>query len=208
MDFPPTTAAHSNPTPEEPVWRALFADGSPREVLARVIEGDPLDLRGRCEARLRNQALLLDARRLQLRAAAHIARHAPGYTGTPPIDVWLAERIRKSVQELLEEQAVLAADGEAPEPPNDERLQLISETFGIDPSVFGRGCVRFNRAPFDARASFYGLILEAKPPVAWAAANSMTVERAMRSLRAALWALGVDREVDLDELTEGDADEE
>jgi len=206
MDQPLPQPAPEGSTPAEPPWKQILSGRSPREILARVVDGDPLDLRARCELRVRTQAVLLDIHRLHLRSAAHVARHAPSYVGTPPIDVWIGEKVRKATQELLQEDAERIAGGWIPEPPDDDRLLLVASTLGIDPALIGRGCVAFNRAPYDARAAFQSLILEAEDPSAWCKANSMSLDRAMAALRTALWALGVREELDLDELLGGGDD--
>jgi hypothetical protein len=185
----------------------VLGDGSPRQILARVVDGDPLALRPRCELRVRSQAILLDVHRLHLRSAAHVARHGAAYAGAPTLDIWLAEKIRAATRELLQDEAEQVASGAIPEPPEDERLLLIAETFGIDPAVLGPGCVAFNRARYEVRAAFQGLILEAQDAEAWCAANSTTRERAKASLRSALWALGVRETPDLDGWLRGGDDE-
>jgi len=203
MDRPPTSAAQSNPTPDEPAWKVVLAGKSPREILARLVEGDPLGLRARCELRVRSQAVLLEVHGLHLRSAAHVARHAPGYAGAPSIDVWLGEKVRRAAQELLQEAAELVAAGAIPEPPEDERLLAIADAFGIAPESLGRGCVAFNRAPYEARAAFHGIVLEGHALETWCEVNSTTTERAIAALRTALWALGVREELDLDEWLRG-----
>ncbi len=208
MDDPPFSSAQPIPTPEEPAWKHVLAGKSPREILARLVDGDPLELRSRCESRLRSQAILLDRHRLQLRAAAHVARHAPGYAGLPPIDVWLAEKTRKAVQELIAEAVESAAAGEIAQPPDDERLLAIAESMGMDPSVIARGCVAFNRAAYEARATFFGLVLDGRDPVEWCRENSSTPERVRASLKSALWALGVRGELDLDDWMRREEDHE
>jgi hypothetical protein len=208
MDNLPPRASSSLPAPDEPAWKSVLQGRSPREILARLVEGDPLDLRGRCEARVRSQALLIDVHRLHLRCSAHVARHAVGYSGQPHIDIWLGERLRTAVQELLRESAELVTGGGVPEPPDDERLLLIASTFGMDPSSIGRACVSFNRQPYPARAAFHGLILEGCDPAAWCAEQGVTLARATESLRSALWALGVRDGPDIDELLRGDEHDE
>lgn len=204
MDRPPTSSAQPSPAPEEPAWRGVLAGRSPREILARLVDGDPLDLRARCALRVRSQAVLLDVDRLHLRTMAHVARHAPAYTGSPPIDAWLGEQIRKATQELLQEDAELVASGAIPEAPADERLLLIANTFGIDSALMGRCCVAFNRTAYEARTAFYGLVLDGKDLEAWCKENSTTASRARASLRSALWALGVREELDFDGWFQGE----
>jgi len=208
MDEPPVSAAKPHPAPEEPVWKRVLSGASPREILSRLVDGDPLELRSRCEARLRSQAILLDRHRLHLRTAAHVARHAAGYAGSPPIDVWLAEKIKKAVQELVAEAVEFAAAGAITEPPEDDRLAAIAEALGMDPSVLARGCVAFNRSPYEARAAFFGLVLDGRDPHEWCRENSSTSERARAALKSALWALGVRGELDLDDWMRGEEDHE
>ncbi len=207
MDQPSSRPVPEGESPKVPPWKAILGAGSPRAVLARIVDGDPLDLRGRCELRLRSQAVLLDLNRVHLRCAAHVARHAAAFSGQPPIDVWLAERVRKATQEILHENAEAAASGAIPMPPDDERLRLVADTFGIDPAQIGLACVAFNRQAYEARAAFHGLILDACEPKAWCAENSTTIDRAMGALRSALWALGVREGLDLDELLRGGDDD-
>src|SRR5690606_383102 len=107
------------PRPAEPPWRGVLDVGSPREVLARLIAGDPLELGRRCQERTHSQALLLDSRRLYLRASAHVARHAPKYAGTPEIDIWLAEHIRKALKEIVAEDAERARARDLLDVPED-----------------------------------------------------------------------------------------
>ncbi len=207
MEEPIPRPAPEGSKPGEPSWKSVLGEGSPREILARLVEGDPLDLRARCELRVRSQAVLIDVHRLHLRTAAHVARHGREYKGSPPLEIWLAEKIRHATRELLQEEAERAASGEIPEAPEDDRLLLIADTLGIDTGVIGRGCVAFNRARYEVRAAFYGLVLEAQDPTAWCTANSTTIERATSSLRAALYALGVRETPDLDAWLRGGDDE-
>jgi len=186
--------------PAEPGWRALFAGRSPREVLAALLERDPLEIEARCAERLRAQALLLPVRDLHLRAVAHVARHGPSYRGAPPLDVWIAERVRKAVSELVEEQCQRARAGPVPEAPQDPQLMAIAEALGIEPDVVERGCVAFNGAPYDVRSAFCGIVIDQCSPRAWAEENGMTMEQARSALRRALWALGVREDSTLDAL--------
>jgi len=204
---------HPEPRPvPEPVragdldWRALFEARSPREVLARLVEGDPLRLRERCAQRVRSQALLLDVQRLQLRTVAHVARHAGTYRGTPPLDVWIAERVRKALTELLDEDEARRSLRDIPELPSDQRLLAVANVLGIEPEVLARGLSVFNRAPSDVRSAFCEMVLDGVSPAEWSAANGFSVERAKAAVRRALWILGVREDLDVDDLLAGTDD--
>lgn len=193
------------------VWRALFEGGSPRAILARLVDGDPLGLHARCRQRVRAQCLILDERRLHLRTVAHVARQAISYRGTPPLDVWIAEQIRRASGELLDEDTAARAARELPAPVEDERLLLLARILDLQPDVIARGASAFNRATYDVRSTFCALVLEGRDPAEWAAENGTTVERAMDALRRALWILGARGQIDLDELLdagEGGAEDE
>jgi hypothetical protein len=171
-------------------------------VLALLIDGDPLELEARCAERVRAQAILLELQELQLRTIAHVARHGPSYRdrGTPPFDVWLAEKVRKAVGELIEEQAQRAGAGAIPEVPRDAQLVAIAEALGIEPEALALGCVAFNRSPYEVRSAFFGIVVDQRSPSAWSQENGTTHERTKIALRRAFWALGVRDEADLDGL--------
>lgn len=181
-------------------WQELFAGPSPRAVLARLVEGDPLGIRARCEQRVRLQSLLLEVRRLQLRTIAHVARHAAQYRGTPPLDAWIADKVRKALGELLDEDDDRRLNPDLPEAPTDARLLAIAHAVGMEPEVLGRGLAVFNRSPHEVRSAFCGMVLDRESPETWAATNSTTPERAKTAVRRALWILGVREELDLDDL--------
>ena len=64
----PPAAASDAPSPTLPPgdWRRLLAGGGAREVLARIVPGDPLGIRRRVATRLRAEALLLDGDHLHV----------------------------------------------------------------------------------------------------------------------------------------------
>lgn len=197
-----------DPSPSgEPAWKAVLSGASPREVLARLVDGDPLDLRARCAERVRSQAILLEERLLHLRAVAYVARHAPAYRGAPAFEIWIADKIRLAVRDLLVEAEEELLSGAVPQAPQDERLLLVARVLGIEPELMARGCVAFNGAPYEVRAAFWGMVLEHRSPLAWAQQNASTPERARAALRRALWVLGVRDRLDLDELL-GEVDDD
>src|SRR5436853_180438 len=84
-------------------WRELFAGSSPRELLARLWDGDRLELWPRCEERVHELAYLLPISRVFRRSIARVAYAGVTYRGSPPFDAFLRRRIELSVQELLNE---------------------------------------------------------------------------------------------------------
>ncbi len=188
---PPESGSWPASQPQGERWRELFADASPRELLRRLLEGDPLELRDRCARRIRTQAILLDGQRLHLRALAHVAREAPRYLGTPQLEVWLAGIVRRAVNELMAEDAEAARGAALPAAPSDPDLQQVAAELGLELEALARGFVRFNRAPFEARTALFAVLLDGMSPEAWARSQGFSVERALDHLRQAFWALGV-----------------
>lgn len=195
------------PRPVEPTWRGVLDVGSPREVLAKLIEGDPLGLGPRCQQRTMSQALLIDSRRLYLRACAHVARHAAKYQGVPVLDIWLSEHIRKALKELVAEDAEVLRARDLLEIPEDPWIRGVADVLGVEPALVTRGCAAFNQAAYDVRSAFFGIVIDGQKPAAWAASNGLAEERARSCVKRALWLLGLRDELDLDDFLEGRADE-
>lgn len=73
----------------------LLTTGGAEDVLARLLDGDPLDLRTRILRRTAERALVLPIDRLVERAAVHCARSARDYRGRPGVDRWVERRIEE-----------------------------------------------------------------------------------------------------------------
>lgn len=142
-------------------WRAWLAGGTPREVLARIVQGDPLEVRERVARKLREDALLFDADRVQLRTLARCARAAPSYRGRPELDKWLDALVDEALRDLLREDDERAAPGAtAPEP--EGALVELSRPLGLDARSLAVACRAFNRLPVDERRAFFRLVLEGR----------------------------------------------
>lgn len=139
-------------------WRRLFSAPSPRAVLARLVDGDPLELWPRCVERVTDDAVLVPQARLYHRSIAQVAFAAMRYRGDPSLDEFLADRIAASLAELIEEDAesvrarVLDVDlREAPYP-------RVAAVLGIElPQVRG-ACVAFNALPDLVRKRAYPIM--------------------------------------------------
>jgi hypothetical protein len=144
----------------------LLARGGPREILARIVPGDPLGLRARVARRARERALLVDVERAALRAIALVAARGPRYRGRPRLDLWLEARIDDALDDLLEEDRTpgAARHGSAAD---------LARRLGLSPAALARGRARFHDLPFDERDAFVRLVIEVDP-----------VEEAARSLGA------------------------
>ena len=158
-------AHHREPVVEGPViegpviesvdWRALLAGGSPREILARLVDCDPLGLRAVVYERLRARAYLLEADRVFLRSLARVARYAPRYRGEPELAIWLAERVDEALLDLLDEDREGAALAE-------DTLAGLARPLGLDPAAMRAACARFHALPEEERRTFFALVVEGR----------------------------------------------
>lgn len=165
-------------------WRPLLAGSSPREILARIVPEDPLGVRSIVAARLRQQAYLLDADRVHLRALALCARWAPRYQGQPEIHTWLARLVDQSITELLrEEQEELAR---VEEPCDAGVFHALALPLGLDPRSIQLGCRAFNRLALDDRAAFFELVLRGRSLDELAREGGRLAVELARSARRAL----------------------
>ena len=164
--------------------RALLQGRSPKEILSRIVSGDPLRLRARAGRALEEQALFLDADRVCLRALALTSRAAVRYRGQPELEDWLGARVDEALSELLEESDDVAGPAGA--------FETLATPLGLDPRSLGRACARFHRLPLADRRAFFDLVLHARSldELARASAESATeiARRARRGLDALLAA--------------------
>jgi len=137
-------------------WRRLLAGSPARIVLARLLDGDPLDLRGRVARGLERGALLLDAERAFLRAAARTARRAERYRGQPALSSWLDACVEEALAELVREEREAERPGPADGP---EACAALAGPLGIDPRAAGRILSTFNARPLADRRAFFELVL-------------------------------------------------
>lgn len=149
-------AAGEAPAP----WRAWLAGGSARDVLARIVQEDPLELHRRVASRLRAHAYLLDGDRVLLRCFALVARHASRYRGAPAFDTWLDAMVAAAVESVLREDL---------EPERHPDVSACSPAFmslarplGLEPDALVRACVRFNHLPTADRLAFCALVLRSR----------------------------------------------
>jgi hypothetical protein len=170
-----------------PGWRSLLQGRSPKEILSRIVPGDPLRLRARTGRRLEAQALFLDADRVFLRVLALVSRAAVRYRGTPEPGEWLDARIDEAVEELLEE-----GEEAAPATRGAGAFETLAVPLGLDPAAMKRACARFHKLPFVERRAFFDLVLYSRSldELARASGESATeiARRARRGLEVLLAA--------------------
>ncbi len=170
--------------------RALLAGATPREVIARLIAGDPLELRARVASGLASEALFLDPDRAFLRTAAHVARFAPRYRGQPELEAWLDARVQAALRELAEEEREESVHGRAA----PTALVELAGKLKLEPVALARACVALNGCERMERRAFRALVIEARELDLAArelgSTPSETGRAARRALETALAALG------------------
>lgn len=200
MDRIPTVAASNSPpaeatnpdirdAPTERSWRKLLG-GTPREVLARLVQDDPLGIRATVAARLQADALLLDADRVHLRVLGRISRFASRYRGRPSLVDWIESIVADSVQELLREEHEAVRSRYPGKLDAAGAFASLAPPLGLDPRAMRAACAAFNLLTFDERSAFADLVLRGRSldEVARAVGESATevARRARRALDAIL----------------------
>ncbi len=178
--------------------RAILGARSSREVLARLLDGDPLEIDARCRERIVARALMLALRRVYLRAVARIAHQGPRYLGVPGLDVWLTQRIDESLDDLIAEDREEELSGVPPTSPWDPRFAFVSETLGIEPALARRACLCFNMLPDEVRRTYFAIAVERKSLHRYVAEGHGPPARVREQLDQALRALGLPIDPDQD----------
>ena len=165
--LPVPASAPADPRAETaPAWRGLLA-GTPREVLARLVQGDPLGVRGVVARRLRSGSVLLDADRVHLRVVAQLARSAGKYRGRPAVEDWVDGHVLRILSELVREDHESAGAGASTEPDAPARapdaFTALAGPLGLDPRSMRAACAVFNVLPLADRAAFIELVLANRP---------------------------------------------
>lgn len=148
--------------PSDEPGNALLRGESAREILKRLLDGDPLELGARCRDRIETRAYLLDVARLHLRAVARVARAAQGRDGRMSLGEFIMERIEYSMQELIQEDREEELSGIPCADPEDGRFAFLAETLGIPTALARRACVAFNYLPERVRCAYFAVLVQGK----------------------------------------------
>ena len=186
MDDPPFATRASAPRrPARPArnTRALLT-GSPRTILKRLAEGDPLGLRERVDARLRERWLLLDVERVHLRAMALVAHRAGSWSGRPGLEHWLTNQVDAAIDEVRAE----AGPGDGPrEGPG--AADAIAAALGLEPRVARRLQAIFDGRSEAERRIFIRIVLDGEEIGQVAREEQASITEVGRRARVVLEAL-------------------
>lgn len=143
-------------------WRSLLSGMSPRETLARLLQGDPLELRRVVSRRLSERAYLFDADRVHLRTLAHCARYAVRYRGSPPLDQWLTQIVDQALLDLLREDVEAQRRAEPADPQEHAALIHLALPLGLEPKAMRRVCLAHNLLREPERRAFHALVIRGR----------------------------------------------
>ena len=176
----------------------LLRDESPRRILRRIHEGDPLGLAQRCSERLHQRAILLAGDRLLARTLVRVALRAPAYDGVPPLDRWLEQGIDREILDLLGEDADAEHRGDPPTETWDPDFAFLSETLGVEPPLARKAAIVFNDLPPAIRRTFWEVVVKGKTTHRWVAEGHGPPEYVKEQLGYALGMVSSLGEADLD----------
>lgn len=157
------------PKPDRFPGCELLAGGSPREILHRIHDGDPLGMLRRCEDRIVVRATMMDVQRVLPVAVASVAHAAPRYHGDPPLDEWLDRCIDRGVRSLVDRDAEDERGGIPPTPPFDSHLLRMSQILGVEPPLARWATVVYHHLPTPTRRAFYAVAVQGKTINRWVA---------------------------------------
>ncbi|MBK7645319.1 MAG: hypothetical protein IPJ19_20165 [Planctomycetes bacterium] len=147
--------------PEDPVFE-VFRSASPREILLRIAEGDPLEIAPRCTEFLREEAWLIDAERMTLRSFACTAYAAVGYRGAPPLSEWLHARLHEAARQLLEEEQEAVQSGVPTSRQAEQHLRFLADALGVEFPIARRACVALNSLRREPRRTVWAVLIEGR----------------------------------------------
>lgn len=186
--MPPSPRVPRDEDPIEPSGAGLLRGRSPREIMRRLADGDPLGLGPKIHIALDEGGCLVDPTRLHLRLLARIAYQAS--IRPPPHDLapWLRARLAESISELLAEDCE-AERGAAQDEGFTARYTSLCRPLGLDPACGRRFSVAFHALPFVQRRIIRAAMYDGMSCSGIARALGRTESDVESSLRTALGSM-------------------
>ncbi|TAJ17471.1 MAG: hypothetical protein EPO68_09510 [Planctomycetota bacterium] len=198
-----TVDAPVDPKPSD-AKPARLLHGKPREILARIVPGDPLALRALIADRLDERHLIADADRLQLQLLIRVARHAAVAGARGELRAWLLARLDPLLDELatardatakvaVARDAIardaIARDALARDSAPSGAVESFARSLGLDPPRARRAIAALNACTPEQRRAFHGLVLLRRGLDELARAEQVNASELGRRARAALDAV-------------------
>lgn len=157
--------------------------------MARLLDGDPLELAPRSAQFLEERALLVSTTRLRYRTLARIAYSARRYRGKPALTSFLERRLAESIEELIEED-LLAADEIEPEVDLlDPPYPRVAAILGIELPLTLAACSAFNTLPDVTRTRCFPVLIQGRSIASCSSAGLGPPDEIVGSIRTALHAI-------------------
>jgi DNA-directed RNA polymerase specialized sigma24 family protein len=179
-------------------WRSVLGAGTPRQVLARLVDGDPLGIRRIVTERLRERAWLADADLVFLRTVARCAWFSARYRCERDLARCLRDLVDEAVLDTVREDLEAARGGEGGDRADRELAAWsdLARPLGLDPRAARTAAAVFDHLPEPERRAFFALAIEGRAleDAARASKSSPTecARAARRAFEAVLAALDVE----------------
>ncbi len=162
LDRPTAQSAGASGLESGVTWPGgeILAGGSPREVLRRLHESDPLGIEEICKERLAGLALFLDLERLVVRSMARTAFAAFRYRGETSLGEFLVSCVDRSIQELVGEDRLAAREGGSVAPESVRLYSFLADPLGARPETARLAAVVFNDLPESVRRCYFSVVLQ------------------------------------------------
>ena len=165
--------------------------GEPDEILARLRDGDPLRIGGRCVRYVESHALLLQLDRVYERALLKAAVGAVRYEGTPPLDEWLQLLVAQAAYELLAERIDTKTGGDPTDPDWELRYNVLAAQLGVEPAEARRMAIVFNHIDEGVRRAWFRVVLRGQPVEEYALGAGISIRGVQELVEQAREAMGL-----------------
>lgn len=138
----------------------------PRDILIRLTEEDPFEVRPKIAQHLRERALVLPSMRLALMTMARMSIAATSYDGTIPIGDWVDAAIEASTESMADEQREEERRGlPVPESRDVAFYEELADMFGCPLLDARMACVVLNGMSMRHREAFRAVVIEGLAPI-------------------------------------------
>ena len=158
--------------------------GDPRELMDRLIEEDPFELRSRCSRCSRARAVILSPERLVLQTMARVAVKAGGFAGEEPFGEWLERIVKDCIEDLLDEQREEERRGlPVADSPDSAFYAALAEVLECPVCDARMACVSLNSMSDAHREAFHAVIVQGNSLEEWARKCGVPQKRVRALLR-------------------------
>jgi hypothetical protein len=152
--------------------------------MQRLLEQDPFELRSRCVRCARENAVILNPKRIVVEAAALISVRARQYTGEEPIGDWVERIVEECVEELVAEQSEEERRGlPVADSPDAEFYVDLAQVLEVPIYDVRMACVTLNGMSDAHRETFHAVIVQGRSLVEWGRETGVPIQHLWQLLR-------------------------